>query len=55
MQSSPLLHLTLGTAVCGLLAGCGSSDSSVLLTLSNLPARAKLDLAGFGEIDILSH
>jgi hypothetical protein len=42
MQSSPLLHLTLGTAVCGLLAGCGSSDSSVLLTLSNLPARAKL-------------
>lgn len=38
MPSSTRLLLTLGTLVLGL--GCGSGDSSVLLTLSGVPARA---------------
>ncbi|HRI54665.1 MAG TPA: hypothetical protein PLW65_31225 [Pseudomonadota bacterium] len=42
MQSPTLLQLAIGTLFLGLLPSCGSSESSVLLTLTSVPARAKL-------------
>ena len=42
MSVTTLRELTIGTVLFGLVAGCGPGDSSVLLTLSNLPARATL-------------
>lgn len=44
MQSPTLLQLAIATLLVpvGLAPGCGSGDSSVLVTLSSLPARAKL-------------